>query len=137
MRKALSFTVAAAALIAAGSIAGAQSDTDYDFYVSGNGDERVVTSRTSGQSTPLLMGENNARPADCPPGHFYIIHEETIVACDDAAVTFGLVPPPADLAMDDGRPFDQDTALMQPLQLPSGSTAGEGGADATGEAVGG
>ena len=136
MRKALSIAISTAALMIGGSVAGAQTGTpDYDYYVTGAGDQRMVTDRVTGESNPLLVGEVGQPPADCPAGSFWLERRDEgtvgdeadlIRSCDDAQASFGLNAPDTGMAMDNGQPFTEGALIMRPVENPSGSTVGEG-----------
>jgi hypothetical protein len=116
---------AAAALMATTSIAVAQtSEENYEFYITGSGDSRMVVSR-SGEETPLLQGENGVRPSDCPAGSFYET-ADGVAACDDD-MAFSLTEPSADMTRDDGQPFEEGAMILSPATNPGGSTPGGDG----------
>jgi hypothetical protein len=130
MKKILSMA-AAAAMMATSTIAIAQtSNENYDWYVTGEGDSRMVFSRTGGEGMVVLQGEAGARPSDCPAGAFYDTGDG-IAACDDDTV-FSLNEP-GDIMMDDGQPFEEGAMLMTPQDPADGAadtgTTGDSGSN--------
>lgn len=126
MKKILS-TVAAGTLLAATSLAVAQTATtseNYDWYMTGSGDQRMIHSRSSGESTQLLLGENGVRPADCPEGSFFEAADGSIVACEDETAMFDLTEPGPDMTMDDGQPFQEGAMLMTPAEQGASTNVG-------------
>jgi hypothetical protein len=122
MNKTLTLALAGAALLALGSASSAQEDVEWQYFVTGSGADRMVMSRSGGEGAALLIGENGARPGDCPAGSFYEGANGVIHACDDDAQTFGLVEPESGMMMDSGQPFEQGAMLLRP-QDPTGSGA--------------
>ena len=128
MQKILSMA-AAAALMATSSIAVAQtSNENYDWYVTGEGESRMVFSRDGGEGMAVLQGEAGARPGDCPAGSFYDLGDGSIASCDDDAM-FSLNAP-GDAMMVDGQPFEEGAMIMTP-QDPADGVDDAGGAGAT------
>jgi hypothetical protein len=133
MSKTLTLALAGAVLLALGSVSSAQEDVEWQYYVTGSGQDRMVMSRTGGEGTALLIGENGARPADCPAGSFFEGANGVIFACDDETQTFGLVEPESGMMLDSGQPFEENAMLLRPQDpTGSGATTTEGGVDATG-----
>jgi hypothetical protein len=126
--KAKLLSAAAIAALALGDIAYAQS-VDYDYYVTGSGDKRLVVARGGGEGVEVLPSENGVRPQDCVAGGFYSGANNTIVSCDDD-MAFNLIEPPEGFVFDNPPPAGQTAFLMQPQE--SGDVKDGGAPAATG-----
>ena len=131
-----------AALLMLGATAASAQNAEYDFYITGQGENRMVMSRAGGEGTAILRGEAGARPADCPDGNFYETADGGVAACGDDAM-FEMAEPESSMKMESGEPFEQGTMILRPResgsskQGESGATGGDPSGGASGGASGG
>ena len=109
MRKVLLAAVAAGAMSFAAS---AVAQMDEKVYLSlGAGKHTVVS---GGNETEVLVG-TGGKPADCPPGSFYMTDssQQMVRACDDDA-QYSLAAPESGATMADGQPYPEGAMVMTP-----------------------
>ncbi len=152
MKTSIKFATGAALLLLGATGAVAQN-AEYEYYVTGQGDNRMVMSRAGGEGVRLLPSENGVRPGECPTGGFYAQGEESIASCDDD--TAFNTEPATGMTMADGQPFAEDALILRPMEsgsakmgepvsepettgsIPSGGTGGGAGGATGGDAGGG
>ena len=83
------FALTAAALMASVSVSFAQMEQEGNWYViDGQGGSKLIVGAANPEGMPLLMGENDAAPADCAAGSFWQMADGTVVSCDDETAMF-------------------------------------------------
>ena len=142
MKNSIRFATGAALLLHGATGAAAQS-AEYEYYIVGEGENRMVMNRAGGDGTAVLRGENGARPADCSEGRFYET-TDGIAACGDDAV-FDMAEPESSMKMESGESFATGSMILRPRESgsskqgeseassdPANSTAPSGGDTGTG-----
>lgn len=122
-----------AALLMLGATGAVAQNAEYDFYVVGQGENRMVMSRSGGEPMPILAPDADKnpgdRPADCPNSRFYMSSDDSVAACDDDSI-FGMTKPAEGMMMEDGKPFDREAMILMPMESGT-SKMGAGGTTGT------
>ena len=133
-----------AALLLFGATGAVAQNADYEYYVTGEGQNRMVMSAAGGEGVPLLPSENGLRPGECPEGGFYARGDNSIASCKDDAI-FN-TEPATGMTMQDGQPFAENAMILRPMESgtsksgepeSTGSIPSDGTGDGAGGATGG
>lgn len=115
MKKFLAVTAAAVALMASAPLALAQMQQEGNWYViDGSGGSKLVVGEANPEGSPLLMGENGAKPSDCATGSFYDAGNNMIASCDDDTAMFDMRAPDAGETMTNTEPYPENAMLLVP-----------------------
>ena len=110
MKKILVSSMTAAALIVGASAAYALDPTP---YMTGSGDSRMIMDGKSPTGARILSTTDGMAPSDCPAGAYYDGPDETVVACGDGGMTYGMMAPPAGSMMSDGKPYPEGAMMLE------------------------
>lgn len=110
MKKMLVTTVAAAAMFVGASAAYAQDST---MYMTGAGESRMIMDGSSPNGARVMTTTDGMAPADCPAGSYYDGPKETVVACGDGGMTYGMMAPPAGAMMSDGKTYPEGAMMLE------------------------
>ena len=108
--------VMAAIAVGVFSLASNAVAQDETLYLTTAGGKSMVMGGADPAGTELLVG-TGAKPADCPPGHFYTTDasQQMVMKCDDD-VRFALAPPEAGATTPSGEPYPEGSMVMTPSQ---------------------
>ena len=117
------------AFLMLGTTAALAQTMDYEFYVTGEGADRMVVSRSGGEPMPILQPDAGMkageRPANCPDGQFYMAGDDMVASCDDDR-RFTMTDP-GDATTDTGQPLGDGAMILTPEE--------DGGAKSDGSAT--
>jgi hypothetical protein len=109
--KRIVLAAAAVGVLALVSTAVAQ---DEKLYLTTAGEKKMVMGGADAAGSELLVG-TGAKPADCPPGHFYMTDasQQMVMKCDDDA-SYALAAPESGAMTASGQPYPEGSMVMTP-----------------------
>ncbi len=108
----LAATAMGAIAFATGALA-----ADEKMYLGMMGDKHMVMGGMNAEGSEVMMGENGAKPGNCPAGSYYMTDsaQQMVMACDNDA-KYSLSAPESGMMMSDGKPYPEGSMMMTPAQ---------------------